>query len=617
MKDRISTHPGRVKMTPVSGEADTYDMQLADSPIEAGTPLNKATFLTDATASKLGFASTDDPTVDDAFNAVPKLSQIRQTLPVAEGVTIQTGDVVDVVDGQVTKSYKTERSIIDVTPVVNNSFDYDYTIFIDNDNFVTAYVNNNRLYLIHGKIENNSTTIDASIEVGSCTYVFGSCKLGDTKVLYGYYDGSSYFYCIYELVNGQLTLRTNDGISFQGYSSFSTLKIVKMSESQIIIVCSRNQESIYVYKFSLSNNTLTYVDFNSVHSYSNLSLYSACKLSETEILISYKNGSSSYYCDIITFGDSITWSKRFLQVSNMMLNHLNYLEDGKVIAVGRNNNLYAYILNVTSEGMTVDSSYTSSYPINAVNGVQSTSQTVLISSANSNSDSNNGLYATTLSILNGSLVEQSVVKIEKYANPGPLALYAYMRNDYPAYMIEDYSGSNYKLTFYNDYAVPITTQAFALTSGTAGQDVDIAYDGVFDFDGLEIGQSVYDGNNALIAYCPVAGRVNVIGYWKRDDKAFVTGSYVGTGGTGSNNRNSLSWDKCPQLVIVAGSSGINAAQQIGIFVKDVPNMAANCEYSNAVIWNDTGFEWYLYSGSNTGEQLNYPSMVYHYIAFFE
>lgn len=40
MIDRIPTHPGRVKLTPVSG--NIYDMEMADDPIEAGTPLNKA-----------------------------------------------------------------------------------------------------------------------------------------------------------------------------------------------------------------------------------------------------------------------------------------------------------------------------------------------------------------------------------------------------------------------------------------------------------------------------------------------------------------------------------------------------------------------------------------------
>lgn len=42
--DRIPTYPGRVKMTPVAGQENTYDMVRADMPIEAGTPINKALF---------------------------------------------------------------------------------------------------------------------------------------------------------------------------------------------------------------------------------------------------------------------------------------------------------------------------------------------------------------------------------------------------------------------------------------------------------------------------------------------------------------------------------------------------------------------------------------------
>ena len=42
--DRIPTYPGRVKMTPVEGQSNTYDMVRADQPTEVGTPLNRALF---------------------------------------------------------------------------------------------------------------------------------------------------------------------------------------------------------------------------------------------------------------------------------------------------------------------------------------------------------------------------------------------------------------------------------------------------------------------------------------------------------------------------------------------------------------------------------------------
>ena len=42
--DRIPTYPGRVKLNPVAGQANTYDMVRADDPIEPGTPINRALF---------------------------------------------------------------------------------------------------------------------------------------------------------------------------------------------------------------------------------------------------------------------------------------------------------------------------------------------------------------------------------------------------------------------------------------------------------------------------------------------------------------------------------------------------------------------------------------------
>jgi hypothetical protein len=44
VKDRIPTYPGRVKLVPVVGQPNTYDMVRADEPIEVGTPINRALF---------------------------------------------------------------------------------------------------------------------------------------------------------------------------------------------------------------------------------------------------------------------------------------------------------------------------------------------------------------------------------------------------------------------------------------------------------------------------------------------------------------------------------------------------------------------------------------------
>lgn len=65
MENRQPTYPGRVKLTPVPGQENTYDMERADEPTVEGTPLNKATLLQDATCAILDIPDTSVP--NDAF----------------------------------------------------------------------------------------------------------------------------------------------------------------------------------------------------------------------------------------------------------------------------------------------------------------------------------------------------------------------------------------------------------------------------------------------------------------------------------------------------------------------------------------------------------------------
>lgn len=65
MENRQPTYPGRVILTPVPGQENTYDMIRADEPTVEGTPLNKATLLQDATCAILDIPNTSVP--NDAF----------------------------------------------------------------------------------------------------------------------------------------------------------------------------------------------------------------------------------------------------------------------------------------------------------------------------------------------------------------------------------------------------------------------------------------------------------------------------------------------------------------------------------------------------------------------
>lgn len=97
MQDRVSNHPGRWVLTPVTGETNTYDMTRADDPTVAGTPLNKATFLPDAVASAIETATgvSGITLPSEALNAlatyISGFGDISKTTYIETGSYVGTG----------------------------------------------------------------------------------------------------------------------------------------------------------------------------------------------------------------------------------------------------------------------------------------------------------------------------------------------------------------------------------------------------------------------------------------------------------------------------------------------------------------------------------------------
>ena len=76
MQDRVPTYPGRVKLTPVSGQENTYDMVRADEPTQEGTPLNKASLLKDSPAELFGLGGEALP--DDVLNILSNATLLNE-----------------------------------------------------------------------------------------------------------------------------------------------------------------------------------------------------------------------------------------------------------------------------------------------------------------------------------------------------------------------------------------------------------------------------------------------------------------------------------------------------------------------------------------------------------
>lgn len=92
MQDRVATYPNRWKLTPVAGQTNVYDFERADEPVVAGTPLDKATFLTDTTAAAIAALTGNTPTLPT--EALDELAGIFAGMGVTDIAHVEFGSYV-------------------------------------------------------------------------------------------------------------------------------------------------------------------------------------------------------------------------------------------------------------------------------------------------------------------------------------------------------------------------------------------------------------------------------------------------------------------------------------------------------------------------------------------
>lgn len=95
IEDRVPGNAGRVIMTPVAGQANTYDMVRADDPSIPGTPLNRGTFM-----AMQGFTpcrtvfSADGKTITETGDTGVKVTAFNSDGSITETFTGNNGTVI-------------------------------------------------------------------------------------------------------------------------------------------------------------------------------------------------------------------------------------------------------------------------------------------------------------------------------------------------------------------------------------------------------------------------------------------------------------------------------------------------------------------------------------------
>ena len=160
-----------------------------------------------------------------------------------------------------------------------------------------------------------------------------------------------------------------------------------------------------------------------------------------------------------------------------------------------------------------------------------------------------------------------------------------------------------------------STQAIALQSGEAGQNIEVIFAGTTAADFITEGQKI--PSDGVYGYGPMTGWLNVIPYWAKEAGARIaTGSYVGTGKCGSSNPNTLTFKFVPKLVIVTSSSGGGILVMIAGAKNAVINQFTG-DSINVLLWNETRLSWYtqnITEDYQSGTQMNQSNTEYVYVA---
>jgi predicted RecA/RadA family phage recombinase len=158
---------------------------------------------------------------------------------------------------------------------------------------------------------------------------------------------------------------------------------------------------------------------------------------------------------------------------------------------------------------------------------------------------------------------------------------------------------------------PSPSQAIALQSGTAGQSIDIIYDGVAELPGITAGTQITSAG--VQGYAPQDGWLWVRPEWENNyGLKVVSGSYTGTGTTGASGGVTLTFDAPPKMVIIQDSNGNGSNGKVLVYT------GVNVVGTVSVLINGNSLRVYTTQTSAAWieQAMNTSAFKYTYIALF-
>lgn len=505
------------------------------------------------------------PRIEEALAAYDKT--IKGTYPIATGNSVTAGDVVDVVDGEVTRSVVAKANT--KTRLFTGSTSSTATCRLNKKYSICVYSSNvaAQAYLV----DNSSGNLVSTAGLGlSAAYNLCIARLSDTEFIVG---------CGYD--NAGLTMLgtvSDTSISFgervTGFGKGSVTVLVPLSSTKVFSLVSHPGGSVSSCILTIANSNIS---LGSVTQFSGTIGSSFCAT-----LLPDDSSGNKRVC--VCFSDANDGNKGKAVIAT--INSSNAVTWGSVVTF---NDSASSLISCASNGNTVVVSYANNSAcccrVLAMNGtsIAAGSQTqfeeteikaessvvcigrkfVVCGHGQTSGGAISGSYAIVLNVSGLNITTNTAYKFDtasaSYLRVSPISdskfIIAYADNGnygYGTSTILEVSGNQIAGSFTVN-----STQAIALQSGEAGQEIEVIFAGTTAADFVTEGQKI--PSDGVYGYGPMAGWLDVIPYWAKEASWLNIGTItrVGTGTPGSSINSpgfSIALTKNPKLIYICNSS---------------------------------------------------------------
>lgn len=553
---------------------------------------------------------------------------VIETYPIATGNTITQGDVVDVVDGQIQKTFTPQ---VNVETIFNNlSVDNIHTFSTANDQIV-VFFRDQVVSLSTNILSKSGHTLSADSTKNlktSFSVETAFCKRDSTHFSFTYMSNNRmYFQNI--VVSGNTSSSINlDGSEHVLWKDYTLMSI----NSQF---CLGIDSTHFLSVFSTDGGDLVAVLCDSSSSsvpttWKSMSLKGAARyISATRlpdsgttrrVCVCYSDGGDSNKGKAVIVSidgsNNVTWGSPvvFESSSSPFVASISVTYNGEniVVCYSMTNN-YVFVKTLSPSNLAEISNLELGSEFKANSNTLTSGQlgkTTIVTVGPSNSialvinDSSSGLSIGGNFVFNSSL-SQYISMVAVSSTEAILSYTDINNSGYGTATILTVSGNQIAGSFLDS-----SKDAIALQSGTSGQSIEVVYSGTVYADWVTEGQ-VIDSDGVY----GVGVLDGVLQVWSAERPGqIVTGSYTGTGQNGLSTQNSLSFNRQPLAVIISDNSGAYN----GIFIYGSsygPVLTGSSNYKNTLSWSANVVSWYTDSGAGPSAQLNASGTMYHYTAF--